>query len=184
MVELRDYDSGEVIIPSVTTTAAFTLRALRGLIGRTSIDPDEGLLLQDPTGCIHTFGMRCSIDIIFLSRDLRVLKVAKEVPPRRLRWSRGGVVQLELAAGRAASCGLLPGRRLRAVDLQIEQSRGRAERQSPHGDVDSSSPSHIRSRAACGDARDLPTVSPWPHRENPPDVGALPSTVVGSIQRS
>ena len=184
MVQLCDYDSGSILVPTVETAGSFSLGAMRGLIGRTSIGSGEGLLLRDPLGCIHTFGMRCDIDIVFLSRTLRVLEVAASVPPRRLRWARGGVAQLELASGQAASNGLVPGRRLVAVEGPTDQSRGRVERRSPHAGTDTGSPSHIRRKAACGSADNVPTVPFWPHWEAPHDPDALPVAVGGSTQRS
>lgn len=184
MIQLCDYDSGSILVPTVETAGSFSLGAMRGLIGRTSIGSGEGLLLRDPLGCIHTFGMRCDIDIVFLSRTLRVLEVAASVPPRRLRWARGGVAQLELASGQAASNGLVPGRRLVAVEGPTDQSRGRVERRSPHAGTDTGSPSHIRRKAACGSADNVPTVPFWPHWEAPHDPDALPVAVGGSTQRS
>lgn len=184
MVQLCDYDSGSILVPTVETAGSFSLGAMRGLIGRTSIGPGEGLLLRDPLGCIHTFGMRCDIDIVFLSRTLRVLEVAASVPPRRLRWARGGVAQLELAGGQAASNGLVPGRRLMVVEGPTDQSRGRVERRSPHAGTDTGSPSHIRRKAACGSSDNVPTVPCWPHWEAPHDPDALSLAVGGSTQRS
>ena len=184
MVQLCDYDSGAILVPNVETAGSFSLGAMRGLMGRTSIEPGEGLLLRDPLGCIHTFGMRCDIDIVFLSRTLRVLEVAANVPPRRLRWARGGVAQLELGGGQAASIGLISGRRLVVVERQIDQSRGRVERGSPHAGTNAGSPSHIRRKAACGNARNLPTVPFWPQWEAPHDLDGLPLAVGGFTQRS
>jgi uncharacterized membrane protein (UPF0127 family) len=184
MVQLCDYDSGAILVPTVETAGSFSLGAMRGLIGRTSIEPGEGLLLRDPLGCIHTFGMRCDIDIVFLSRTLRVLAVAANVPPRRLRWARGGVAQLELGGGQAASIGLVPGRRLVLVERQIDQSRGRVERRSPHAGIAAGSPSHIRRNATCSGADNVPTVPFWPQWEAPHDLDAPPLAVGGSTQRS
>ena len=184
MVQLCDYDSGAILVPNVETAGSFSLGAMRGLMGRTSIRPGEGLLLRDPLGCIHTFGMRCDIDIVFLSRTLRVLEVAANVPPQRLRWARGGVAQLELGGGQAASIGLISGRRLVVVEQQIDQNRGRVERGSPHAGTDAGSPSHIRRKAACGNARNLPTVPFWPQWEAPHDLDGLPLAVGGFTQRS
>lgn len=184
MVQLCDYDSGAILVPTVETAGRFSLGAMRGLIGRISIEPGEGLLLRDPLGCIHTFGMRCDIDIVFLSRTLRVIEVAANVPPQRLRWARGGVAQLELAGGQAASNGLVPGRRLMVVEGPIDQSRGRVERRSPHAGTDAGSPAHIRRKAACDSADNVPTVPFWPRWEAPHDPDGLPLAVGGSTQRS
>ena len=183
MVELRDSDSGLVVVPSVLTADMFSLRAMRGLIGRASVEPGEGLLLRDPLGCIHTFGMRCSIDIVFLSRRLQVREVAAQVPPRRLRWAWRGAVQLELAAGQAGCLGLYPGRRLALAERPFETLRGHAELQSPHTEGKIRDLSHLCLRAPCAALDDVPTVPPWPQREAPQKPEALPAVTCGSTRR-
>jgi uncharacterized membrane protein (UPF0127 family) len=84
---------------------------LRGLLGRRELPRDEGLLII-PCSSIHTWFMRFPIDVVFLDRDLRVVRVATDVRPWRLRWGKGGRRVLELAAGEAAARGIEVGDRL------------------------------------------------------------------------
>lgn len=64
---------------------ADTSRArLRGLLGRDGI---EGALLIRPAMSVHTLGMRFSLDVAFLDRDLRVLAV-KHMRPWRVSTAR------------------------------------------------------------------------------------------------
>ena len=84
---------------------------LRGLLGRTGLAADEGIFFR-PAGSIHTMFMRFAIDVVFLDRDLRVLKVTRALPPWRVAGARGAKCVLELAAGAA---NVAPGDRL-AVD--------------------------------------------------------------------
>lgn len=184
MLELQDYKTGEILLPQVTVAGAFSLKAMRGLIGRTEIDPNEGLLLRDPLCCLHTFGMRCAIDMVFLGRDGRVLGVASRVPPRRIRRHPGGVLQLELAAGQASLRGLVPGRRLRVINRPAGLCGGQVRTRSPHRESGSGIPQHSCVRAACGDGRDLHTVLISPRQEAPPGLDAMSSPANGSIQRS
>jgi hypothetical protein len=51
---------------------------------------------------VHTFGMRFSIDVAFLDADGRVLRVARDVPPRRVVSCRGAAGVLEAPAGEDA----------------------------------------------------------------------------------
>ena len=74
---------------------------MRGLLGRSSLDADEGLLLR-PASSIHTAFMRFPIDAVFLDRDLVVVGVARELPPWRAAARRGARAVLELTAGAAA----------------------------------------------------------------------------------
>lgn len=46
--------------------------------------PDIGLELA-PCRSVHTFGMRFALDLIWLDRAGRVVRVDADVPPRRLR---------------------------------------------------------------------------------------------------
>lgn len=84
---------------------------MRGLLGRSGLESGEGLLLQ-PASSVHTFFMRFAIDVVFLSRDGEVLKVADRVPPWRTAAARGAKTVIELAAGEAGRCGIRVGDRL------------------------------------------------------------------------
>jgi uncharacterized membrane protein (UPF0127 family) len=83
-----------------------------GLLGRTDLPADEGVLLR-PASSIHTAFMRFAIDAVFLDRELRVVRVAEHVPPWRVAAARGSRAVLELRAGEAARRGLEPGDLLR-----------------------------------------------------------------------
>lgn len=74
---------------------------LRGLLGRASLAPDEGMLFR-PAGSIHMFGMRFAIDAVFCDKELRVVKVVRALRPWRTAGARGAKVVLELAEGAAA----------------------------------------------------------------------------------
>ena len=91
------------------------LPRMRGLLGRSELPPGEGILLR-PAPSVHMFFMRFSIDVVFLDRDLRVVRVAADVGPWRLRWGKGARQVLELAAGEAAARGIEVGDRLTLDD--------------------------------------------------------------------
>ena len=63
----------------------FLERAL-GLLGRESLANGEGLWLK-PCASIHTFGMRFSLDLIFLDAQFRVVKVVENLKPWRLAFA-------------------------------------------------------------------------------------------------
>lgn len=92
------YRNGEKI--AVKCYVAQTLfQRLRGLLGSSPLSPEEALLIPQ-CNSVHTFFMRYSIDICFLSRDFSVLKTLSSVPP----WRITGIVfrayyTLETAAG-------------------------------------------------------------------------------------
>jgi uncharacterized membrane protein (UPF0127 family) len=84
---------------------------MRGLLGKRGLESGEGLLIR-PAPSIHTFFMRFPIDVVFLSRQGEVLKVAERVPPWRARSCRHSYAVLELAAGEAERRGIAVGDRL------------------------------------------------------------------------
>ena len=72
---------------------------MRGLRGRSGLDPKEGLLLERCRS-VHTFGMRFAIDVVLLDARARPIGV-RRVAPGRLLLPRRGVRQIvEVAAGR------------------------------------------------------------------------------------
>ena len=88
---------------------------MRGLLGRRGLESGEGLLLK-PAGSVHTFFMRFSIDVVFLSREGDVLKVARALPAWRLAGARRAKAALELGADEAGRRGISLGTRL---DLSV-----------------------------------------------------------------
>ena len=70
----------------------------RGLLGRSGLGPNEGLLLERSRS-VHTFGMRFPIDAVLLDRDDRVIDVVR-LSPNRVLLPRAHVrAVLEVAAG-------------------------------------------------------------------------------------
>ncbi|HVE83716.1 MAG TPA: DUF192 domain-containing protein [Myxococcales bacterium] len=86
---------------------------LKGLLGRSSLGPGEGLLIE-PCDAIHMFFMRFPIDALFLDADRRVVRLYPRLPP----WSATSRVRearsvLELPAGAGEASGTRPGDLLR-----------------------------------------------------------------------
>ena len=87
---------------------------LRGLLGRASLDPGEGMLFR-PAGSIHMYGMRFAIDAVFCDRELVVVHIARGLRPWRMASHRRAKVVIELAAGAAGNLG--PGDRLAVATI-------------------------------------------------------------------
>ena len=85
------------------------LTRMRGLLGRSGLGPEEGMLFR-PAGSIHMMFMRFPIDAVFCDRDLVVIDVERNLRPWRAAARRGAKVVIEVAEGAAAS--VSPGDRL------------------------------------------------------------------------
>src|SRR5207248_11101012 len=70
----------------------------KGLLGRSSLEADEGILIR-PCGSIHTFFMRFPVDAVFVDRDGVVLKIVSHLRPWRASGTRGARSVVELATG-------------------------------------------------------------------------------------
>ena len=75
---------------------------LRGLLGRSGLGADQGMLFPR-TGSIHTMFMRFAIDVVFLDGEMRVLSVREAVPAWRAVKQRGAKATLELSRGRSVA---------------------------------------------------------------------------------
>jgi uncharacterized protein len=101
-----------VTIGSRIGLADTSLTRLFGLLGRRSLEPGSGLLIQPSSG-VHTFGMMFPIDVVALDRDLRVLCVWRRLRPWRITpISLKSHSSLELAPGEIDRCGIEPGDQL------------------------------------------------------------------------
>ena len=93
-------ESGQVLATRVEP--AFDSRSRRrGLLGRDALEEDTALIIAPCSG-IHTFFMRFSIDVVFVSRAGKVLKTSPVVPPWRMRVAFGAFAVIELPAGTIA----------------------------------------------------------------------------------
>jgi len=91
---------GQVPALQVRRAATAWLR-LRGLLGRSRLAPGQALWL-DPCRAVHTLGMRYAIDVAFIDRQGRVVRIVHGLRP--WRWAGGWRARsaVELAAGEAA----------------------------------------------------------------------------------
>ncbi|MBA2237649.1 MAG: DUF192 domain-containing protein [Lysobacter sp.] len=83
----------------------------KGLLGRDGLAPGQALIIA-PTNLVHTFAMRFPIDILFVARDGRVIKVRNAVPRRRIAGAWGGFAVVECAAGQIETSGTRAGDRI------------------------------------------------------------------------
>ena len=86
------------IVARSLTTAFDSASRKRGLLQHDSLAEGSALIIA-PSNAIHTFFMRFSIDVLFVSRSGRILKLKTALPPWRLAASFGAFAVIELPAG-------------------------------------------------------------------------------------
>ncbi len=83
----------------------------KGLLKHTGLEPGEGLWIAPCEG-VHTFGMKFTIDVVFLNKNKKVVKTRPEMVKRRIAFSFRAYSVLELPAGTLAQTGTVAGDQL------------------------------------------------------------------------
>ena len=84
---------------------------VRGLLGRKRLLRGEGLLIKR-TWSVRTWFMRFPVDVVFLDRQLQIVKLRTHMRPWRAASTSGAHSVLELCAGECERLGLEVGDRL------------------------------------------------------------------------
>jgi len=90
------------------SVAESPLTRMKGLLGRNELPAGEGIWLR-PCGSVHTAFMRFAIDVVFLDREGRVVRVVGGLRPWRAVGARGSPSVIELAAGECERRGIAEG---------------------------------------------------------------------------
>ena len=91
----------------------------KGLLGRQALSSGEGLWIV-PCEAVHTFGMKFSIDLVYLDRKLRVKKTRINVPPSRLSACLSAHSVIELASGTVTRTQTKVGDTLECSEASVE----------------------------------------------------------------
>ena len=92
------FRNNEPLIPQVELATQWWQR-MWGLLGRASLAEGHALFIS-PADSIHMFFMRFAIDLIFVDRDLKVVKIVRRVRPWQLAFGgRNAHSVFELATG-------------------------------------------------------------------------------------
>jgi uncharacterized membrane protein (UPF0127 family) len=79
---VRNADTGRVLAWRVRRADNWIDRTL-GFLPRAAIAPEEGIWFEH-CSAVHTIGMRSALDVVFLDRDKRVVRVEENVTPHKL----------------------------------------------------------------------------------------------------
>jgi len=117
----RNLTKGNVLVERLEV--ADTPRARRrGLLGRASLRPGEGLLLT-PCRSIHTIGMKFPIDVAFLDGQMKVVALVKNLRPGVMhKTCLRARATLELPAGAIEARRLEIGDRLKVEPATTDQT--------------------------------------------------------------
>ena len=93
----------DTVLATAADVADTSAKRRTGLLKHTGLEPGEGLWIS-PCEAVHTIGMKFPIDVLFLDRKRKVLKIKHAMPRGRMAVSLFAHSVLELPGGRAAEC--------------------------------------------------------------------------------
>jgi len=86
------------VLAEAADVADTSAKRRTGLLKHSGLEPGEGLWIA-PCESVHSFGMKFSIDVVYLDKGKKVKKVRKEMVPRRLSACLTAYSVLELPVG-------------------------------------------------------------------------------------
>jgi hypothetical protein len=113
---VRNARTGEWVVTRLESAFDSTARR-RGLLGRTGLAPGAGLVIA-PTNAVHTFWMQFDIDVVFVRRDGRVIRVSRDLRPRRVAVALKAFAVIEVQGGSMRGLDIRPGDHLRVEPLE------------------------------------------------------------------
>jgi len=121
---------GRELASEVRVASSFSARLI-GLLKHKELPPGEGLVIR-PCNSVHTFGMRFTIDVLFLDEQGVIVDAWCQMPPNRV----SGIVReakevLELPAGTVLASRTLPGDRLALIENDDKNGKLWEEKDEP-----------------------------------------------------
>lgn len=103
-----------VVLADSASVADTSAKRRTGLLKHERLEAGQGLWIVPCEG-VHTFGMKFPIDVLFLNRKRRVLKIRENMVVRRISLCLWAHSVLELPAGTVKASGTEKGDRLELV---------------------------------------------------------------------
>ena len=101
----------ETLLADRAEIADTSAKRRTGLLKHAGLAPGEGLWIAPCEG-VHTFAMKFSIDVVFLNRKKKVVKIRPDMVRGRISFHIRAHSVLELPAGRIAETGTVAGDQL------------------------------------------------------------------------
>lgn len=113
-MHVRDTQSGAVVAHHLRPAHTHWTR-LKGLLGTKSLEDGHGLWIK-PCNQVHMFFMKYAIDVVFIDKDNRVVRLVEGLAPGKISPKvREAQSVIELPVGTIARAGLAEGASL-AID--------------------------------------------------------------------
>lgn len=108
--QIVNKENNSLLASSARVAVSFFQR-FAGLMLKKEIAYGQALIFYRAAS-IHTFFMRFAIDILFLDRQMRVVRLVHSLGPWRMVFCRGAYASVEMASGKIKQAGLKVGDRI------------------------------------------------------------------------
>lgn len=111
--ELYNLSRDALLLSDVQVASSFFKR-LKGLMGTKELNDNQGLVIR-PCNSVHTFGMKINIDIAFVDKNNKVIRIIEDM--RRKKVSpivKGSKYVIEAKAGKFKNS-LAPGDEIKII---------------------------------------------------------------------
>ncbi|MBV6431557.1 MAG: hypothetical protein IANPNBLG_01689 [Bryobacteraceae bacterium] len=88
------------LLAEAATVADTSAKRRTGLLKHETLQPGDGLWIV-PCEAVHTFGMKFEIDVLYLNKSRKILKIRERMAKRRISACLRAHSVLELPAGMA-----------------------------------------------------------------------------------
>jgi len=96
------------VLSSRAMLASGMLSRMKGLLGRRGLPQGESIILR-PCSSVHTLFMRFTLDVLYLDKEQRVVKLVRDLKPWRLSAARRAHEAIEFEAGHLQGVEIEPG---------------------------------------------------------------------------
>jgi hypothetical protein len=114
-IQIRN-QTRDTVLAEMAGVADSSATRRKGLLKHESLPEGEGLWIA-PCEAVHTFGMKFPIDVLYLDRKRKVLKVRGTMVPWRISGCLRAHSVLELPAGMAGKTRTVAGDQLEFISL-------------------------------------------------------------------
>lgn len=112
-------EDSELTLPVELLKTTTALERMRGLLGRSELKSNEGLWL-DRCASVHTFFMKYALDLVYLDKQGKIVKLVENLPPYRCSGCYKATSVVELLAGEISRLKLAKGMIMQCEDSHAD----------------------------------------------------------------
>lgn len=103
-----NFSSGEISVRFGAFRTDTIWERMRGLLALPTLTKSQGLWIEK-CHSVHSFGMQYALDLVYLDKRDRIIKIVTDMPPRRCSYAWRAASVIELLSGESQRLNLQVG---------------------------------------------------------------------------